>query len=342
MKSLLSKYHWLYVAVVCCVLLVACEPGDEPTNGNAITFKNGQKRASIADDDANARLFAYRTTANGSEWLYGEANKGVNASLTNIVFENSKANLTIGDNRSIPWTNARYNFFAIYSPTFGTFTNNEPQFTDGSFCFPYSIPGNGTGTNLELWSAHIFNEWHLATETNPVVLEFNHILSKINFNVKKHSENSEDTIKVTKISIGKIYTSGVYTLSATDETWIFRTAEDATIKDTTTTLVFSSFDNPSIEVVGTDVLPNGFLVIPQTIRANTIDVVINYTYKAEGDTDTEEKTATAKLPASTSWLVGKNYVYNLLLSATTNNIYFSTPTISDWGQTQATGTIIIK
>lgn len=341
MKSLLSKYNWLYVAVVCCVLLVACEPSEEPTNGNAITFKNGQMRASIADADANARLFAYRTDADGSEWLYGVANRGVNTSLSNIDFENSKANLTIGDNRSILWTNARYNFFAIYSPTSGTFTNNEPQFTDGSFEFPYTISGNGTGTNLELWSAHIFNEWHLATETNPVVLEFNHILSKINFNVKKHSENSEDEIKVTNISIDKIYTSGVYTLSATDETWIFRTAEDAPIKDITTTLEFS-FDNCPIDVVGTDVLPNGFLVIPQTIRANTIDVVINYTYKAKEDEHTETKVATAKLPASTSWLVGKNYVYNLLLSAETNNIYFSTPTISDWGQTQATGTIIIK
>ena len=59
MKSLILKYNWLCLALVCCAIFVACEPAEVATKEKAIAFKNGQVRA-IAEEEANARLFAYR------------------------------------------------------------------------------------------------------------------------------------------------------------------------------------------------------------------------------------------------------------------------------------------
>ena len=74
-------------------------------------------------------------------------------------------------------------------------------------------------------------------------------------------------------------------------------------------------------------------------------IVIAYDYydEIEGITPAYSKEVEAYLPVSVvkEWEVGKNYIYNLLLSAETNDIFFTTPTISDWG-TSPVGSIIIQ
>ncbi|MBR5823069.1 MAG: hypothetical protein IKY67_02870, partial [Paludibacteraceae bacterium] len=106
MKSLILKYNWLCLALVCCAIFVACEPADVATDKKAITFKNGQARA-IAEDEANARLFAYRIAEDADiEWLYGAENGGAYAQLTDVDLNNSKAKFGIDDNGTKYWTDA--------------------------------------------------------------------------------------------------------------------------------------------------------------------------------------------------------------------------------------------
>jgi hypothetical protein len=56
---------------------------------------------------------------------------------------------------------------------------------------------------------------------------------------------------------------------------------------------------------------------------------------------TKQVKAFLPISAVTNWEIGKNYVYNLLLSADVNAIFFTTPTISDWGGSSV-GSIIIQ
>jgi hypothetical protein len=306
-----------------------------------MTFKNGQVRA-IAAADANARIFAYRVTEGNAtpEWLYGTAAKGANAQLTNIDFTNKKATFAV-DGETKYWTNATYNFFSLYSKTLTATGTSEPQFdaTTKTFTFPYTI-ADVTNSNNELWAASKLNEVHEASESTPVKFEFNHILSKINFKIKKHTTNNSNKIEVTKVTISDVYTSGVYNLAveSSSATWTFA--------DNTTKPIIE-FNNltSDITTAGTSILTDGFLVIPQTVGANKKEIVIGYSYyNTPSDANpTYTKQVKAFLPISsvTNWEIGKNYVYNLLLSADENYIYFTTPTISDWGGSSV-GSIIIQ
>ena len=101
-----------------------------------------------------------------------------------------------------------------------------------------------------------------------------------------------------------------------------------------------------LTTAGTKVLGDyGFLTIPQPIKANTVQIVISYNFYDKSDTSTlaYSKEVKAFLPISVvnEWEIGKNYTYNLLLSAETNDIVFTTPTISDWGASSV-GSIIIQ
>lgn len=340
MKRLTLKYNWLYFIALCAALLTACEPADIVTK-SPMTFKNGQVRA-IAAADANARVFAYRVTEENAtpEWLYGTATKGANAQLTNIDFTNKKATFAV-DGETKYWTNATYNFFSLYSKTLTATGSSEPQFdaTTKTFTFPYTI-ASVTNSDNELWAASKLNEVHEASESTPVKFEFNHILSKINFKIKKHTTNTDNRIVVTKVTISDVYTSGVYNLAveSSSATWTFA--------DNTTKPIIE-FNNltSDITTAGTSILTDGFLVIPQTVGANKKEIVIDYSYyNTPSDANPAyDKQVKAFLPISsvTNWEIGKNYVYNLLLSADENFIYFTTPTISDWGGSSV-GSIIIQ
>ena len=343
MRLLTIKYKLVCLAVACCAIFTACEQADLATK-SPMTFKNGQVRA-IAAADANARVFAYRVTEGNAtpEWLYGTAAKGANAQLTNIDFTDKKATFAV-DGETKYWTNATYNFFSLYSKTLTATGSSEPQFdaTTKTFTFPYTI-ADVTNSNNELWAASKLNEVHEASESTPVKFEFNHILSKINFKIKKHTANTNNKIVVTKVTISDVYTSGVYNLAveSSSATWTFA--------DNTTKPIIE-FNNLTrdIEIAGTPILThdlNGFLVIPQIVGANKKEIVIDYSYYQAKSDDTPEYTKQVKafLPISsvTNWEVGKNYVYNLILSADVNDIYFTTPTISDWG-TSSVGSIIIQ
>lgn len=349
MKRLTLKYNWLYFIALCASLLTACEPADIATK-SPMTFKNGQVRA-IAAADANARVFAYRVTEENAtpEWLYGTAAKGANAQLTNIDFTNKKATFAV-DGETKYWTNATYNFFSLYSKTLTATGSSEPQFnaTTKTFTFPYTI-ADVTNSDNELWATSKLNEVHEASESTPVKFEFNHILSKINFRIKKHSSNSDNKIVVTKVSISNVYTSGVYNLDVANnlETWTRNLDGDGNVVDVSSILEFTPEEsNSQIQVAGALVLgDNGFLAIPQTVGVNTMKIVIAYDFydEIEDTTPAYSKEVEAYLPISVvkEWEVGKNYIYNLLLSAETNDIFFTTPTISDWG-TSSVGSIIIQ
>ena len=354
MKRLTLKYNWLYLVVLSATFLVACEPTQVSIDRNAVAFKNGQMRA--IDDAGNARIFAYCTTDNTNlDWLYGGDVEedgtlpGAKAKIYNIE-QTETPRVSVGkieiDGETKYWSNATYNFFAIYSKNLdANKTTIIPQFkfnienntNKKIFSFPYDLTNN---QHNELFIASNLNEQHTAEEKEEVKFEFNHILSKINFNIRKSYANEGDVIKVTSISLSGLYNSGNFNLEVESETIGWTT----TGKDDFSHILDG--DGVAIDVKGTRVLDSyriggGLLVIPQTIALNQMEIVIEYTYY-DGESSTVEKYRTkAKLPAS-EWKLGDNYTYNLILSPITNDIFFSTPTIENWNEAQVGGTIIIQ
>lgn len=345
MKRLTIKYKLVCLAVACCALFTACEQADLATK-SPMTFKNGQVRA-IAAADANARVFAYRVTEGNAtpEWLYGTATKGANAQLTNIDFTNKKATFAV-DGETKYWTNATYNFFSVYSETLN---DNAPLFEPTfntetkKFTFTYDVIADQQN---EIWAAHLLDEpTHIATNEE-VDLEFNHILSKINFNVKKSIANDRNTIKVNAISLTGFYGRGKFELDVTSKAmnWIPEGANESF------SYTYTPIGGIEISLDGTKVLAaarnnkGGLLAIPQAVSARTVKVTIKYDFYNENNVNFEPKTAEAYLPinAVNRWEIGKNYTYNLILKAESNHILFSTPTIEDWDRAQVGGTIIIQ
>ena len=342
MKRLTLKYNWLYFVALCVSLLTACEQADLATK-SPMTFKNAQASPdAFQDATANARLFAMTN----NEFVYGTADKGAYAQLSNFDFATDDHNATFkvkGDTRY--WTTGTYNFFSAYSTRFNNTldADNEPKFDaeNSKFTFPYDI----TNQNEELWVAYLLNEEsHISTNAT-VNLEFNPALAKVNFTIRKQQGNADDGIKVTSISLQNVGTLGVFNLNTAITTgnpvaWdvVGRTALNHTcdikINETATRVTD-----------GTSARNGGFLVIPQEVTQMGISVT--YTYYSDVNCTEEEysKTVNKALPATVnvqSWISGGNYTYNIILALETNDILFETPTVETWKQAQTGGSIIIQ
>lgn len=348
MKRLTLKYNWLYFIALCASLLTACEPTQVSIDKDAIAFKNAPASPTAFEGNGNARLFAYTTTSTDAtpSWVYGSASQGAPANLTNVDFEKRTATFAVKGETKY-WADATYNFFSVYSetladaaPSFVPIFNTETK----KFTFTYDVIADQQN---ELWAALLLDEpTHIATNEK-VDLEFNHILSKINFNVKKSTANDSNTIKVDTISLTGFYGRGKFELDVASKAmnWIPEGENEK----------FSYSYIPTgggidITTDGTKVLATarnnkgGLLAIPQAVSARTVKVTIKYDFYNKNNVDFGPRTAEAYLPINTvnRWEIGKNYTYNLILKAESNDILFSTPTIEDWDRAQVGGTIIIQ
>ena len=336
MRLLTIKYKLVCLAVACCAIFTACEQADLATK-SPMTFKNAQANPeAFLDSAANARLFAMTN----NEFVYGAAEKGAYAQLSNFDFTENDHSATFkvkGDTKY--WTTGTYNFFSAYSTRFNNTldADNEPKFdvANSKFTFPYDI----TNQNEELWVAYLLNEESHISTNETVNLEFNPALAKINFVIKKHSANENDVIVVNSLSVSNIYTSGQYNLNVANGTTTW------TPGTSTHTFVYGDDENETIGPIargdGTRVVNNakdGWLVIPQTLTTNIV-LTINYIFKDE----TEPRTISAKLPTTIpAWQPGQRYVYNLILAPISNDILFTTPDVDNWRKSQTGGSIIIQ
>lgn len=251
---------------------------------------------------------------------------------------------TSGDD--FTYTNTRYwvkdrtfNFFGVY-PYMATgieraddLTNEGSTTEYAGYTVDFTIP---TTADTDLMIAHK-TERTLENESYPeyVSMEFQHLLSKISFNIKQdNAKNPNDVFNVTKLTITGIKKSGTYSTSIkADYTDNWSLNNEALI-------INKSFEPAiTINTSGKNVLGDneeGFLLLPQ--NTENIQVTVEYTFKQNGQATPVAKEATGKLSGA-NWEVGKHYNYNIVLSVD-NYIYISTPTVESWGTAQSIGTII--
>lgn len=150
-----------------------------------------------------------------------------------------------------------------------------------------------------------------------VDLQFNHLLSCVVLKVKSEIEN----VKITNVVLGDIAESG----TCNDGTWVKGT--------TKATLSYAQNTTLTLDEEAVDISNGGFLVIPEYVDGSTQKITIST--NANG----VKKNYEVYIPEIT-WASGKRYTYTVTIKQ--NNIIFDEPSVVEWDEENATGSVIIK
>ena len=151
------------------------------------------------------------------------------------------------------------------------------------------------------------------TSGSVVSLQFKHLLANVSVMVK--SEISD--VKVKTITFANVANKGNLngnSWSSNEETTLTKSMEVSLDKD-------ADF---------VDVTDGGFLVIPQDIDGSKQKLYIEASHKTYSD---------ITIPKIT-WESGKRYAYTLIIKQ--EYIVFNEPTVEEWDEENATGSVIIK
>lgn len=155
------------------------------------------------------------------------------------------------------------------------------------------------------------------TEGSVVNLNFQHLLACVV--VKVQSQISG--VKVTNVELGIVKSDGEY--NSTSETWTC--SGTATIKRENLAV-----DIPITEFA--DITDEGILVLPQTVA----DQGVKLTVMATG---APRESYEVYIPAI-EWVKGNKYTYTMIIKQ--GYIVFNEPTVEQWDEENATGSVIIK
>lgn len=325
----------LFVVSITIFAFIACSEGDLPEEnetGTAIDFGKLETRAEV------------NTPGDILEFgVYGEMNSQEDvASYTNI-FTNERvyrpdASTSWDYDNTRYWMDGRtYHFFAVYPYENSqnriqnvTLQQNDIEY-DG-FRIAYTTPATADTDLLTAFETVTA----VAPNYSPVNLEFKHALSKIAVKMAKNSANEANKVVVTSVSLSGVKKTGNYYCSReTDYTnhWV---AEDETMT--------ISFNDKNAELNTNGINLMELLLVPQEIADNGIKLKITYSFYYVNGAFAYENTLERVIPTEkiNEWEPSKNYVYSVDLSAESNDIIFGTPTITEWGAAQSSGTIIIK
>ena len=320
------------------------DSADKRKEESVIHFGNLDTRATIsqASDITEFGVFAEQTVGDDDD-----------ESAYVKLLENERVYLENGiwtyDNKRYWIDNRTFHFFAVY-PYFNP-SKVQPVdlvqsgITYSGYQINFETPSTADQDLLvDMATVRILGADKIANNENdeelcigyPTVnFDFTHILSKINLKVAKHAQNSGDdnVIKITSLTINGMRSSGSYSVSRSS-------SYIANWSNLTGAMRYSAtFEDKEIEVKGTKLLGDGLLLIPQSIAVEQIAITISYDYYVNGSVN-DSFTATTYIPAG-SWVADTEYVYTMTLNAVDNNIYFSAPQISPWGEREVGGSIVI-
>ena len=242
------------------------------------------------------------------------------------------------------WVDNRAFFFWAYYPYAGITAarteeieyvdvNGELQpSTTSHFTLNVSVP---YAANADYMVAQKTEKTGVGTYPSSVDFDFEHLLSKVVFNVKKSNDNANDKFIVTQVGLAGISRNGVFECTHVPgrlEESFTSTAENRQVR--------RSNLNKEISTSGVDVLDGGFYMLPQTLVENQVKLSVTYTSQQNGNGELQYLTVEKVIPVI-EWEKGKVYTYTLEL-AIDNKIYISTPSVTGWGSMQTGGTIIIK
>lgn len=232
------------------------------------------------------------------------------------------------------WTYNTYDFHGVYPTPVANSTDKNYTVTWNNTTKELKIENFNASNNIDLLHAPVDNQnGQLATVTSqPVTMEFNHILTNVNVELIKKQE--AQVIEIVKAAI-LLPTEGDYSWSETNgKKWIVN-------EFSTKTLTFDYSENKVLSNAQYTPIIENLLCIPQEITANAITLRVDYSFKPESSAETtENREYYVTLPAGT-WNPGDKVVYRGIIDAHMN-IVFGAPTVEEWGEDMAGGTIIIK
>mgnify|MGYP003466413894 CR=1 FL=1 len=251
----------------------------------------------------------------------------------NTVFDGRKVTFTNsawGYEPTEYWTYNTYDFHGVYpTPDATNYTITWSNTTK-----ELKIENFDASSGIDLLHAPIVNQnGQLATVTSqPVTMEFNHILTNVNVELIKKQE--AQVIEIVKAAI-LLPTVGDYSWAGTNS--IKWSVDEFSTK----TLTFDYSENKVLSNTQYTPIIENLLCIPQEITANAITLRVDYSFKPESSAETtENREYYVTLPAGT-WNPGDKVVYRGIIDAHMN-IVFGAPTVEEWGEDMAGGTIIIK
>lgn len=156
---------------------------------------------------------------------------------------------------------------------------------------------------------------------------FHHALSRIEFQAKLGSNvNSNETIKLTNITVGSVLPTGTATISAVAPTSTY-SAGDVSWAATGTAADLVLLNAATGALSGTAVpVGSARLIVPQTSTGKTITVTVQSTIS--GISATKDYTITlAAADHGGAWEWGKRYIYTITVDE--NEIHFD-PAVVDW------------
>ena len=180
---------------------------------------------------------------------------------------------------------------------------------------------------------------------DPVEIVFHHLLCKVKVQIiedtsKPAANPGNDVFTITGVKLTGMPDKGTYTGAATSGAWNTSSASSLSCVNNTSHIAPNSYNADSDDdgVPDADVWPEGLKLIPQTIT-NEVSLVLDYQV-AHGSAQPSNKSVVIPIPPIT-WEAGKAYTYQLALDEDMY-IYFGNIIVASWGNTQSSGTVIIK
>ena len=334
------------MAICLIATLASCDNGVEPAANNTISFGfSGETR--VSEGDNLATFWGYNST----NWVYSgaytvaglTASNGFEANLStgNVVPTNETFKNHMAENPEY-WTADNYYFYSLWPSREGVDVYKETtNYYPPGIYFNASVE---TQPNDQLFAYVGLSSSDAVSKTTPIDFEYQHIYSKIIFNVRKHTGNEID-----KVVLDSLWLEGVTIVGS------FTCGNDGVLKcdkmpNTPTSLVlYASTGAGQGQELKTDGVPadniiDGRLMLPQTIGRNQIKVKLVYRFIDANNVVTNSKRVEASLPinAIPEWKSNMVYTYNLYLEAESNNILFGAPEIDTWNTKQGGSTIIIQ
>ena len=250
------------------------------------------------------------------------------------VFDATKVTYTDADGwgygETRYWTYNSYNFYAVYPDvTYNAYPANKVMISNTSEQLTIKEFNSSLGYDLMYAKAIAIDG---SNPPDDVSFTFNHTMTQLSVSLKKHENNEYDEVKVIGVYVYGMYGKGDYELTASTEAW--------TNLDEIT--YYGKEVGPfTLEIDGYVSCATGIMVIPQPFTGMDINLLIAYSYKANGAENSSVQYLNVPIPTTASWDIRKKITYNGTIEVN-DKIVFSTPVVESWGAEQAGGTVIIK
>lgn len=309
---------------------------DKQTPTDGIYFTAYVKNAGTGTNQ-NWNTYASASATTATEYYWINENKMVFWSWAPFD-SNVKGTLVIDDTPVIPTGSATDYNKLEFSYTLPTHVDGKDADNQQDLIFAGNVESRTFTDGTDNISAATSTNTSYTRTDNQIDIKFHHALSKIQFGVDLTDNTFNQNIKIKKIEIVNVRSTGTCTFTAPSTfTWSDPASTD--LSNTwsqsygTDGVDFSSYGSASPSLP-TDwplnssnslyIGDNAFFVIPQTLAANATSISVTF------DIDGSAITKTASLPA-TEWKADHYYTYKIKAHGSMAEFSFSL-SLADWSE----------